>query len=223
MNKDNLLECVEIKPEKTPVMTVIWLHGLGADGYDFVNIVSELHLPDNVPIKFVFPHAPMRAVTLNNCYVMRAWYDIKQLGNLFQEEDEKGIRDSADKIIELIEHEQQLGMPSNKIILAGFSQGGAMALHVGLRYPKKLAGIIALSTYLPLRNFLLTEMSKVNCGTSIMMAHGTQDPLIPINFAIASKDFLIKHGCQIEWHDYAMVHSVCAQEINDVSKWLQKI
>lgn len=223
MNKNDLLECVEIKPQKSPIMTVIWLHGLGADGHDFVNIIPELCLPDNLPVKFVFPHAPMRAITLNNNYVMRAWYDIKQLGDLFQQEDEEGIRDSAMKIVALIEREQQLGMPGDKIVLAGFSQGGAMALHVGLRYPKKLAGIIALSAYLPLHDLLPAEMSGINRDTLIMMAHGTEDPLLPMDFAIASRDFLIKHGCQVEWHDYAMAHTVCAQEINDISKWLQRV
>ncbi|MGD9152874.1 MAG: carboxylesterase [Gammaproteobacteria bacterium] len=221
MNKNNLLECVEIKPQKPPVLTVIWLHGLGADGHDFAGIVPQLNLPDNLPIKFIFPHAPLRPITINNGYVMRGWYDIKDLSNLANE-DEAGIRDSAEKIVALIEREQQLGMPSNKIILAGFSQGGAMALHIGLRYPKKLAGIIALSAYLPLHNLLPTEISKVNCDASIMMAHGTEDPLLPISFAIVSRDFLIKHGCQVEWHDYPMQHTVCAQEIDDISQWLQK-
>lgn len=222
MNKNDLLECVEVNPQKSPIMTVIWLHGLGADGYDFVNIVPELHLPDDLPIKFVFPHAPMRSITINNNCVMRAWYDIKDLANL-ADEDEDGIRDSAIKINALIEREKQLGMPSDKIILVGFSQGGAMALHIGLRYPEKLAGIIALSTYLPLHASLPAEMSKMNCGTAIMMAHGTQDPLIPIALAKESRDFLIKHDCKVEWHDYVMPHSVCSQEINDISKWLQKI
>lgn len=221
MNKNNLLECVEIKPQKPQVLTVIWLHGLGADGHDFAGIVPQLNLPDNLPIKFIFPHAPLRPITINNGYVMRGWYDIKDLSNLANE-DEAGIRDSAEKIVALIEREQQLGMPSNKIILAGFSQGGAMALHVGLRYPKKLAGIITLSAYLPLHNLLPTEISKANYDASIMMAHGTEDPLLPISFAIASRDFLIKHGYQIEWHDYPMQHTVCAQEINDISQWLQK-
>lgn len=222
MNKDDLLECVEINPQKPQVLVVIWLHGLGADGYDFVNLVPELHLPDDLPMKFVFPHAPMRPITINNNYVMRAWYDIKDLANLANE-DEAGVRDSAAKINALIEREKQLGMPSDKIILAGFSQGGAMALHIGLRYPEKLAGIIALSTYLPLHTSLPAEMSKVNCDTAIMMAHGTQDPLIPIALAKESRDFLIKHDCKVEWHDYVMPHSVCSQEINDISKWLQRI
>ncbi|MGD9107757.1 MAG: carboxylesterase [Gammaproteobacteria bacterium] len=221
MNKNGLLECVEVKPKKPPVLTVIWLHGLGADGHDFAGIVPQLNLPDNLPIKFIFPHAPLRPITINNGYVMRGWYDIKDLSNLANE-DEAGIHDSAGKIVALIEREQQLGMPSDKIILAGFSQGGAMALYVGLRYPEKLAGIIALSAYLPLHNLLPTEISKANCDLSIMMAHGTGDPLLPISFATASRDFLIKHGYQVEWHDYPMQHTVCAQEINDISQWLQK-
>jgi phospholipase/carboxylesterase len=217
------LECIEINPDIKPKMAVIWLHGLGADGHDFVSIVPELHLPDNLPIKFIFPHAPERAVTINNGYIMRAWYDIKQLNSLPEKEDEVGIRDSAEKICALIEQEKSLGLSSDKIILAGFSQGGAMALHVGLRYPEKLAGIIALSSYLPLNKLLTQEKSAVNQNTPIMMAHGTEDPLIPVMFASASKNFLIHQGYQVDWHTYPMPHAVCAQEINDISRWLQKI
>jgi len=220
---NKLLSCVEIKPEIAPVATIIWLHGLGADGHDFVSIVPELHLPDNLPIKFIFPHAPERAITINNGYVMRAWYDVKQLSGSFNDEDEPGIRESEKEICALIENEKKLGMSSDKIILAGFSQGGAMALHTGLRYPEKLAGIIALSAYLPLANLFLAEVSTVNQNLPIIMAHGTSDPLIPLMFAKASSDFLIQQGYQIDWHTYPMQHTVCSQEIRDLSQWLQRI
>jgi len=216
------LECIEINPDIKPKMAVIWLHGLGADGHDFVSIVPELHLPNDLPVKFIFPHAPMRPITINNGCVMRAWYDIKQLNGSLGEEDEAGIRDSAAKIHALIEQEKSLGLPSDKIILAGFSQGGAMALYVGLRYPEKLAGIIALSSYLPLNKLLTQEKSAANQDVPIMMAHGTEDPLIPVMFAKASKDFLIQHGYQVAWHTYPMSHTVCIQEIDDISRWLQQ-
>jgi phospholipase/carboxylesterase len=221
LNMTNL-ECIEINPDVKSQMAVIWLHGLGADGHDFVDIVPQLHLPNDLPIKFIFPHAPERAVTINNGYIMRAWYDIKQLNGSLQEEDEIGIRDSAKKINALIEREKSLGLPSNKIILAGFSQGGAMALHTGLRYPEKLAGIIALSSYLPLNKLLMQEKTAANQDVPIMMAHGTEDPLIPVIFAKASKDFLIQQGYQVAWHTYPMPHTVCAQEVNDIGQWLQK-
>jgi len=154
---------------------------------------------------------------------MRAWYDIKNLSGMLEEEDEKGIRESSVQIKALIEREKSNGLSGDKIILAGFSQGGAMALHIGLRYPEKLAGIIALSSYLPLNKLLPQEKSAVNQDIPIMMAHGTEDPLIPIMFAKASKDFLLQQGYQVAWHTYPIPHTVCAQEINDISHWLQKI
>lgn len=216
------LECIEINPDIKPVMAVIWLHGLGADGHDFVSIVPELHLPSDLPVKFIFPHAPLRPITINNGCVMRAWYDIKNLSGMMEEEDEAGIRESSAKIDALIGHEKTKGLTSDKIILAGFSQGGAMVLHAGLRYPEKLGGIIALSSYLPLNKLLPHEKSDANQDISIMMAHGTEDPLIPIMLAEASKDFLIQQGYQVNWHAYPIQHTVCAQEINDISRWLQK-
>ena len=217
------LETVEQTTGDPVSGSVIWLHGLGADGHDFEAIVPELRLPDSLPLRFVFPHAPVRPVTLNGGMSMRAWYDIRQLSGSFNDEDETGIRESEKAICALIENEKKLGMPSDKIILAGFSQGGAMALHTGLRYPEKLAGIIALSAYLPLGNLLLAEVSAANQNIPIMMAHGTSDPLIPLMFAKASSDFLIKHGYQIDWHTYPMQHTVCSQEIRDLSQWLQRI
>jgi phospholipase/carboxylesterase len=221
MNKQtkNTLSCVEVNPKTTPVASVIWLHGLGADGHDFENIVPELHLPENLPVRFVFPHAPMRPVTINNGYVMRAWYDIKQLDS-FSNQDEAGICESEQTICSLIEHEKTLGIPCNKIILAGFSQGGAIALHTGLHYPEQLAGILALSTYLPLSEQFQIETKRINQTIPIMMAHGTADPLIPIKFAEASRDLLTTNGYKVEWHTYPIQHSICPEEIQDIGKWI---
>lgn len=221
--KNNLLECIEIEPKIMPRAVVIWMHGLGADGNDFVDIVPQLHLPDNSAIKFIFPHAPLRSITINNGCVMRAWYDIKSLSALADNEDKDGIYDSVTKIHALIDKEKSLRVPSDKIILAGFSQGGAIALHVGLRYPEKLAGIIALSSYLPLQSTLAKEKAAANNDTPLFMAHGKDDPLIPINFARESKDLLTTDNYQVAWHEYSMQHSVCTQEINDISKWIQRI
>lgn len=220
-SKNNLLPCVEVNPEGSVQMSVIWMHGLGADGNDFVNIVPELNLPNDLAIRFVFPHAPMRPITINGGYVMRAWYDIKQLGVTNFQDDEAGIRDSAQAICKLIKHEKQLGVPSENIILAGFSQGGAIALHVGLRYPEKIAGILALSTYLPLVETVMSEREMTNGHVPIFMAHGIEDPLIPLNVAEMSREFLISNQYQVEWHAYSMQHSVCLEEIQDIGRWLK--
>lgn len=216
-----MLDYIEIKPKTKALASVIWLHGLGADGHDFVDIVPQLNLPHNLPVRFIFPHAPMRPITINSGYVMRAWYDIKRLDTLREAEDAKGIHDSAKNICALIEHEEQQGIESDKIILAGFSQGGAMALHVGLRYPKKLAGILALSAYLPLADSLPAERADENQNTEIMVIHGTHDPIIPVELAYASKEFLIENGYKIDWRTYSMQHAVCPQEVNDISQKLQ--
>jgi len=214
------LDYIEMNPMSDPIASVIWMHGLGADGHDFETIVPELNLPSESPIRFIFPHAPMRPVTLNNGYVMRAWYDIPQM-NIREEQDEQGIKASAQLITQLIEQEKKQGLKSEQIILAGFSQGGAMALYTGLRYPEKLGGILALSTYLPLDQ-KLDEFSAVNRAIPIMMAHGTMDPLIPLSFAELSRDLLVKAGYQVDWHTYPMQHSVCPQEIQDISAWFQR-
>jgi phospholipase/carboxylesterase len=192
---------------------VIWLHGLGADGHDFEPIVPELGLA--APMRFVFPHAPERAVTINNGMRMRAWYDIFQFGG--GPEDEAGIRASQKLLEDLIKNEK------HPVFLAGFSQGGAIVLQTGLRYPKKLAGVIALSTYLPLSSKLTQERSVENQKLPIFMAHGTQDPVIPMQKAKLSREVLEQLGYKVEWHEYPMPHSVCPQEIADISGFITKL
>jgi phospholipase/carboxylesterase len=204
---------IEIETGKNPVASVIWLHGLGADGHDFEPIVPELRLA--APVRFVFPHAPVRPVTINNGMAMRAWYDIYQFGG--GREDEEGIRGSEKLLQGLIENEK---LP---VFLAGFSQGGAIVLQTALRYPKKLKGVLALSTYLPLASSLGKECSLENKSIPIFMAHGTQDPVIPLQRARLSREVLEANGYKVEWHEYAMPHSVCAQEVADISAFLSKL
>ncbi|VAW98782.1 hypothetical protein MNBD_GAMMA23-1628 [hydrothermal vent metagenome] len=202
--------------------SVIWLHGLGADGHDFEPIVAELDFKNKDKTRFIFPHAPTMPVTVNNGMVMPAWYDIVA-PRIDAEQDEKGMRHSAMQIIQLIEAEIERGIASENIVLAGFSQGGAIALHAGLRFNKTLAGIMALSTYLPLDTFVSTEAAAANKDMAIFYAHGTQDPVIPISLAETSKEFLIQLGYKIDWHSYPMEHSVMPQEIDDISHWLNQI
>jgi phospholipase/carboxylesterase len=219
---NSLLSCVEINPPVTPIASVIWLHGLGADGHDFVPVVAQLQLPATLPIRFVFPHAPLRAITMNNGYTMRAWYDLLGL-DAGTREDAIGVQQSAQQVTDLIRHEQQRGVPLQRIVLAGFSQGGAMALHCGLRFPERLAGILALSTYLPLAQTLPDEMSPANHDIPIFMAHGAQDPLLPLFWAQSSREVLQKLNYALDFRIYPMMHSVCMEEINDISAWLQNL
>ncbi len=214
-----LLPCVEID---TPGAEhcVIWLHGLGADGHDFEPIAQQLAL--DKPVRFVFPHAPSMPVTLNNGAVMPAWYDIYAIG-IDQPQDEAGIRHSQQAIVDLIENEQARGFASDHILLAGFSQGGAIALHTGLRYHKPLAGIMGLSTYLPLDKTLGNELHEANRHTPLMLAHGTQDPLVPLQFAELSRAILQQHGIKCEWHTYPMEHCVSPQEIDDIARWFNTV
>jgi phospholipase/carboxylesterase len=198
---------------------VIWLHGLGADGHDFEPIVPELGLPPTRRVRFVFPHAPVQPVTINGGLAMRAWYDITNDGR----QDAAGIRASQKQVEALIEREKTRGIACHRIVLAGFSQGGAIALHTGLRYPERLAGILALSTYLPLADTLAAEAHPANRDVPIFMAHGTQDPLIPLARARASRDALQALGYEVEWHEYPMPHSVCAPEIAEVGAWLGRV
>ena len=198
----DLLPAHILETGTNPTHAIIWMHGLGADGNDFVPIVGELDLVPDVPIRFVFPHAPMRPITINNGYVMRAWYDISS--NINHAEDEVGIRSSQEAINNLIDHELSCGIKPGNILLAGFSQGGAMALHVGLRQ-KTLAGILALSCYLPLANKLLTELAPANSSVSIMMAHGKSDLVIPVALAKASRDLLLKANYAVVWHEYQRI------------------
>lgn len=214
----DLLETVETGRGSAD-FSIIWLHGLGADGHDFEAIVPELNLPAELAVRFVFPHAPHRAVTINNGMRMPAWYDIAEM-DLIAKQDEQGIRASARQLEVLIAREHSRGVPSERIILAGFSQGGAVVLHGGLRYPHRLGGIMVLSSYLPLAEKLTDERSTGNQKTPIFMAHGLQDPVIPIAAAIQSKELLMKLDYQVEWHSYAMEHSVIPQEIDDISSWL---
>jgi phospholipase/carboxylesterase len=214
------LETVEVDTGSSPRVSVIWLHGLGADGHDFEPIVPEMDLPDDVAIRFVFPHAPMRPVAVNNGMVMRAWYDISLAGGKRQE-DEPGVRESERQIRALIEREGKRGVPAAATFLFGFSQGGAMALQTGLRYPERLGGIAALSCALPLADKLAAEASPANRDLPIFMAHGAQDPMIPLSRGAEARDRLIALGYRAEWHDYRMPHSVCAEEIADLSAWLR--
>lgn len=214
-----MLETLEICGTDEPTGTVIWMHGLGADGYDFEPVAAELRLPS---IRFVFPHAPYRAVTINNGYNMRAWYDLYGL-EAGSAQDETGIRTAQADIEALISREHQRGVDSSRIVLAGFSQGGAIALHTALRHSHKLAGVLALSTYLPLKSTLAEEASAANRHTPIFMAHGTFDNVISVELAKASADFMQQHGYQIQWHEYPMPHSVCMEEISDIRDFLHSV
>jgi len=217
-----VLQTVELETGRSPTAAVMWLHGLGADGHDFEPIVPELDLPDALAVRFVFPHAPMQAVTINGGAVMRAWYDVYALEGQ-RREDAAGVRASQSKVEELIAREQARGIPSARLVLAGFSQGGAIALQTGLRHGERLAGIMALSTYLPVASTLAAEASAANRAVPIFMAHGLDDPLIPIERAAMSRRQLEAAGYAIEWHEYPMAHAVCMEEIADVSAWLQRI
>jgi phospholipase/carboxylesterase len=219
------LETIELETAKNPTATVIWMHGLGADGNDFVPIVNELDLAGAPGIRFVFPHAPMRPVTINNGYVMRAWYDVSfgDLEGRSRKADEKGVRESQAQIGELVEREIARGIAAEKIVLAGFSQGGAIALHTGLRHPEKLAGVMALSTYLPLAESFAQEAAPANAKTAVFMAHGTQDPVGPYAMGRNSRDLLNQSGYAVEWHEYPMQHSVCMEEVADIGRWLVQV
>lgn len=215
------LQTLEINVAQ-PRYSVIWLHGLGADGHDFEPIVAELDFTNKNTTRFIFPHAPTMPVTVNNGMVMPAWYDIVA-PRIDAQQDEKGIRYSAAQITQLIEVELSRGIQSKHIILAGFSQGGAIALHTGLRFNQPLAGIMALSTYLPLDTFVSNEASAANKDTQIFYAQGINDPVVPLALAEMSKEFLTRLGYVVDWHPYTMEHSVVPQEINDISTWLNKI
>ena len=214
-----LLETLEIETGASPRAAVIWLHGLGADGHDFEPIVPELGLPAAPTLRFVFPHAPLQAVTINGGAVMRAWYDVTGDGR----QDAAGVRASQARVEALIARERARDIAARSIVLAGFSQGGAVALQTGLRHPERLAGILALSAYLPLPDTLAHEASEANRGVPIFMGHGTEDPLIPLSWATRSRDHLVALGYAIEWREYQMPHSVCAEEIEDVGRWLSGI
>ncbi|MGH8619109.1 MAG: alpha/beta hydrolase [Burkholderiales bacterium] len=220
-----LLETIEVETGKNPTAAVIWMHGLGADGNDFVPVVPELGLADSGPVRFVFPNAPMRAVTINNGYVMRAWYDIVpgDLEGNVRVPDAEGIRASQVQIEALIAREAGRGIPARRVVLAGFSQGGAITLQAGLRHPDRLAGLLVLSSYLPLAEAVAAEAAPANRDVPVFMAHGAYDPVIPLDRAVRSRDALQQLGYAIDWHEYPMQHSVCMEEIQAIGTWLRQV
>ena len=221
-----MTETVEIATSDAPTGSVIWLHGLGADGHDFEPIVPELRLPAALGLRFVFPHAPVRPVTINGGMSMRAWYDIFTLDR-GGPVDEQGIRASGEILNALIEREKERGIDARNIVVAGFSQGGAIALHAALRYPERLAGLMALSTYLPLTSSFQAEVvdsdTAANRDVPIFMAHGSFDPVLPMHMGSESRDMLLNSGFSVEWHDYPMAHAVCAEEIAHIREWLLSV
>jgi len=217
---ENDLPPLEVETAANPQYAVIWLHGLGADGSDFVPVVPELGLPDAPAVRFIFPHAPYMPVTCNGGYVMRAWYDIISLDSTSRRIDEAGIIASRDTVRHLIEREKGRGIPVDRIFLAGFSQGGAVAYTTALTHPEKLAGVIALSTYIP-SPVLLSEASSVaNRAIPIFAAHGTADDVVSPSLGLAARDLLIARGYAIQWHEYPMPHSVCLEEVWAIGRWL---
>ena len=215
------LECIEITTSIQPKFSVIWLHGLGADGNDFAPVVPELNV-DDIPIRFIFPHAPVMPITINGGMPMRAWYDLYML-DLVRHEDEKGLRDSQQLINGLIARENARGIATENIVLAGFSQGCAMTLQTALRLEESLAGLVCLSGYLPLASKIATERHAANQNTPIFMAHGTADPVVPFQRAKEAHTTLTQLGYDIEWHSYAMPHSVCPEEIAAIGTFLKKV
>lgn len=211
---------VTLEPAVPAVASVVLLHGLGADGWDFVPIVEELGLA--MPVRFIFPHAPLRAVTVNAGYVMRAWYDIKA----FTPEgraDSVGLEESVARVSATLDQEIARGVPPSRIVLAGFSQGGAVALSAGLRFPERLAGVLALSTYLPFPARLAAGKSAANADVPILMCHGRLDPVVPMAMGIEARDVLQEEGYPVEWHEYPMEHEVCAEELAETGKWLRGV
>jgi phospholipase/carboxylesterase len=210
---------IEVCQRKNPSASVIWLHGLGADGHDFLPVVEMLDLAH---IRFILPHAPYQKITLNNGYEMRAWYDLYGL-SASDRQDALGIAQSQTFITQLIHHENQRGVASDRIVLAGFSQGGAIALHAAVRHKQTLAGVLALSTYLPLKASLAAEKQQANQHTPILMAHGVDDNVITLDTARLSRDTLLDQDFSVAWHEYAMPHSVCNAEIDDIREFLRQV
>ena len=216
------LETIELQTHANCTWSVIWMHGLGADGSDFVPIVPELGLNPQVGVRFVFPNAPAIPVTCNNGYVMPAWYDIISLDKHNRQVDRVGILKTREQIRHLIEREKQLGIPSHHIVLAGFSQGGAIAYTTGLTHPEPLAGIIALSTYLPVSELVTADATEANRQMPIFGAHGTEDDVVSIELGLRARNFLGQNGYACQWHEYSMPHSVCLEEIQDLGAWLNQ-
>ena len=222
MSNRNALETVTVETGPNPTATILWMHGLGADGHDFEPLVPELLEAGMPALRFVFPHAPVRPVTINNGYRMRAWYDIIGIDRR-SAEDFSGIQASADALTALIRAENARGVESSRIVLAGFSQGGALALHLATRFPEKLAGVIALSCYLPLAKEFATERSSANLTTPFFMAHGSQDPVVPFSMGDESRRVLEGTGFRVEWHAYPMPHALCAEEVADLRTFMRKV
>ncbi|HEV2321538.1 MAG TPA: alpha/beta hydrolase-fold protein [Gammaproteobacteria bacterium] len=216
------LQTVEVETGPTPQASVIWLHGLGADGHDFEPIVPELRLPPALPLRFVFPHAPVRPVTLNGGYPMRAWFDIVKIG-LNQRRDLAGMEASRQAVEALMARERERGIPAARTVLAGFSQGGAVALYAGLQHAERLAGIMALSTYLPVGEGFEVHINPANAHLPVFYGHGTQDPVVPLQLGEYTRNWLTQQGCMLNWHTYPMPHSVCAEEIVHISAWLTSV
>jgi len=215
------LDSIVIETQPQPDAAIIWLHGLGADGSDFVPIIDQLQLPSHYAIRFIFPHAPVRPITINQGYHMPGWYDISSL-SIVDQEDEAGIRESSTILKQLCEEQEADGIESERIILAGFSQGGAIALHCGCRYPRPLAGIIALSTYLALPETLADEVSDCATEIPVFMAHGRQDDVVAYEYGIQSMEQLDASNIEVQWHEYDMAHSVCLEEIQHIRQWLMQ-
>ena len=216
----NLLPCVTVESAPNPTASVIWLHGLGADGNDFAAIVPELGLPADLAVRFIFPHANTMPITCNNGYVMRAWYDIVHFDQISRQADIAGVQQSVQQIRDLIAAENAKGIATNRIILAGFSQGGAIAYTAGLTHAETLAGIVALSTYLPAESLITRESIAANLATPVLAAHGTQDPVVGVSLGEKARDFVANLGVNVNWHTYAMQHSVCLPEIQVIGKFI---
>jgi phospholipase/carboxylesterase len=221
MSSWQALETVEVEPKAPADAAIVLMHGLGADGHDLGPVASELGLGPAHAVRWVFPHAPLRSVTINQGFRMRAWYDVVSLDG--SAEDEAGIEESADAIRGLLERERQRGVASDRIVVAGFSQGGALALYTALREPSRLAGVVALSSYLPLASKLDHEAHPANAAVPVFMAHGSHDPVLPFDLGQRSCDLLRSRGYAIDWHTYPMAHSVCAEEIVDLRNWLVRV
>lgn len=218
----DLLPAIEVETSPNPRFSVIWLHGLGADGSDFEPVVPELGLDERFGVRFIFPHAPMIPVTCNGGYVMRAWDDIISLDTDSRQIDGAGIMASRQAIRRLIEREVDRGVPAARVFIAGFSQGGAVAYATALTYPEQMGGVIALSTYIPNSDWLGAEASEANTSIPIFAAHGNDDDVVAPALGIRARDFLIQRGYPLEWHDYAMPHSVCQEEVEDIGRWLRR-
>lgn len=217
---DELLPCVELNPGGPAEASVIWLHGLGASGHDFPPVVPELGLPEDLPVRFVFPHAPARPVTINNGFVMPAWFDVAALDG--KDRDEEGVLESTEHLRRLVAREVERGVAEERIAVGGFSQGGAIALHGGLRHPRRLAGIFGLSTWLIREPSLAEEAEAANAETPLLLCHGTHDPMVPIDAGRAARERLEADGRQVEWHEYPMEHQVCLEEIEAIGAWLSR-